>query len=149
MSEMLWLWQCVPIIPSDNWNVRGREGVCWAVRSTQSTIDTIRATMGPVVGALLTSQAVIQSVQSDDRCGAGKLIMIGIKASLSTIIHNTSSVYLFKYLYFVHYVTNYVLFTKLLLVSGLWTPGKPFPLLVSRSSFLVLLSSQSPWISFS
>ena len=59
MSEMLWLSLIVPIIKHDNWNVRGREGVCWPVKSTQSTIDTIRVTMAPAVAAVVTSQGVI------------------------------------------------------------------------------------------
>ena len=70
LSEMLWLSWIVLIIKHDNWNVRERDGgtvgVDGAVRSTQSTIDTIRATMGPVVWLvevepLVTSQGVIQS----------------------------------------------------------------------------------------
>ena len=50
---MMWLSLIVPIIKHDNWNVRGR------VRSTQSTIDTIRVTMAPAVAAVVTSQGVI------------------------------------------------------------------------------------------
>ena len=67
MTEMLWLSLIVPIIKHDNWNVRGREGVCWPVRSTQSTIDTIRVTMAPVE---------CYPSQRDDRCRPAKVIRI-------------------------------------------------------------------------